>query len=173
MFIDVTEIRKFPGGTWHFDLRETVAPIEISGDEVRLDNPLEISLDVKNTGKVLVFTGKVTGATELVCSRCLEKYRYHLDAVFEERFCHVSDVSEVRDEGQDTDDIHIFEGSRIQLDDILNESIVLNIPMKSVCSDKCQGLCAVCGGNLNKNNCGCEVDDIDPRLADLKKFFEV
>ena len=173
MFIDVTEIRKSPGMTFHFDLQETVGPMVNDGDEVRVLKPVDVSLDIKNTGNVLVFTGKIKGETELVCSRCLESYPVHLEAAFEEGFYHASDVTKVGEDGLDPDELHVFEGSRIKLDDIINEIIVVEVPMKSICSESCKGLCAVCGGNLNKNNCGCIVDDIDPRLADLKKFFKV
>jgi uncharacterized protein len=172
MFIDVGEIRKSPERSFHFDLSEIIQPISIGSEEFSFTAPVRLSLDVKNTGRVLVMNGHITGDTELTCSRCLEQYRFQLDTYFEEKFCHVSDISDVTGEGQETGDLHVFENNRIEMDDILLENIVLAVPMKTVCSESCRGLCGICGANLNKNECGCRTDDIDPRLSALKKFFQ-
>jgi uncharacterized protein len=44
-------------------------------------------------------------------------------------------------------------------------------PMKPLCSDGCQGLCTVCGGNLNQQTCTCLNELIDPRLAPLRRLL--
>ena len=41
-----------------------------------------------------------------------------------------------------------------------------------LCNENCKGLCPVCGCNLNVEECSCEVEDIDPRLAVLKDFLK-
>lgn len=172
MFIDVSDIRKSPGRAFHFDFSETVEPLSVGMDEVALAGPVVVSVDVKNTGRVLIFSGHIRSDTKLLCSRCLEYYPYHLDVDFEEKFCHASDVSDITEEGQDIREMHVFEGNRIDIDDMVTENILLSIPMKSICGENCRGLCAICGKNLNVEQCGCKVDDIDPRLSALKKFFE-
>ncbi len=172
MFIDVSEIRKAPGQAFHFDLVDHIQSMAVGNDEIHFREPLKISLDVKNTGRILVFAGKITGDTELVCSRCLENYPFHLEAGFTEEFCHASDMAYVAEDGVETD-IHVFEGNRINIDALISESVLLEIPMKSLCSENCKGLCAICGSNLNKNRCECKDESIDPRLAGLKKFFDV
>lgn len=171
MFIDVGEIRKSSERSFHYDLSEIIQPISVGSEKVSFAAPVKLSLDVKNTGKVLVMNGHITGNTELTCSRCLNNYGFQLDTYFEEKFCHVSDVSYVTGDAQDTGDLRVFENNRIVLDDILMENIVLAIPMKTVCSESCRGLCGTCGANLNKNECGCRTDEIDPRLSALNKFF--
>ena len=45
---------------------------------------------------------------------------------------------------------------------------MLALPMQVVCSEKCKGLCPVCGQDLNKAECGCERKVVDPRLVTLK-----
>ncbi len=172
MFVDVSEIRNSPGHRFHYDLTEEIKPVVVGNDEIRFAKPLVVNLDILNTGKTLVFNGRIKGDTELVCSRCLETYPFHLDAGFTEEFCHASDLAELAESGQDTEEIHVYDGNRIKLEDIIIENIVLGIPMKSVCGENCRGLCAVCGANLNKEECDCKTEDIDPRLAVLQKYFE-
>ena len=52
----------------------------------------------------------------------------------------------------------------------LAEQVMLQIPIKVLCTDACKGLCAHCGMNLNTASCGCHTDFIDERLAVLKKL---
>ncbi|MHB9094875.1 MAG: YceD family protein [Eubacteriales bacterium] len=172
MFIDVSQIRKSPGQSYHFDLTEAIVPLAVGNDEIHFRAPVKVSMDIKNTGKVLDFSGNLQADTELICSRCLEGYAFHLDTDFKEQFCHESDLEAVTGEGLDTADMHIFDTNRIKLDDLLNEIILLGIPMRCVCNDNCKGLCAVCGANLNDKNCNCIKEDIDPRLGVLKKYFD-
>jgi len=172
MFIDVSGIRKSPVNEFHFNLQGEFPDIGSGDKEVRAQNPVEISLDIKKSGRILVFSGKIRGQTELVCSRCLERYIYQVDTGFSEMFCHVSDRAEVAEEGLNTDDIHFFESNRIELNELIREIILLGIPMKLVCRANCQGICAGCGTDLNKETCDCKSEDIDPRLEGLKKFFD-
>ncbi|MBR3961677.1 MAG: DUF177 domain-containing protein, partial [Clostridia bacterium] len=40
------------------------------------------------------------------------------------------------------------------------------------CSEDCRGLCSNCGANLNGGDCGCNVKQIDPRLAKLAELLD-
>jgi uncharacterized protein len=61
-----------------------------------------------------------------------------------------------------------YSGDEIDLSELLRESLLLELPMRPLCSDDCVGLCSVCGKNLNQGPCGCVHDDVDPRWAVLK-----
>ncbi len=50
---------------------------------------------------------------------------------------------------------------------LLYEQLQLNIPMRQLCREDCAGLCPTCGANRNAGECGCEVDDADPRWSAL------
>jgi uncharacterized metal-binding protein YceD (DUF177 family) len=53
----------------------------------------------------------------------------------------------------------------------LREQILLTLPMHPLCRPDCKGLCSTCGHNLNEGPCNCSTEEIDPRLADLKKLL--
>ncbi len=65
-------------------------------------------------------------------------------------------------------DAELFNGKTIDLDPIVREQVLLALPLSVVCRDDCKGLCAVCGQNLNDDECGCERKVLDPRLMALK-----
>ena len=55
----------------------------------------------------------------------------------------------------------------LETDPILIEQLQLNIPMKPLCREDCQGLCPVCGADRNAGACSCEESTADPRWAAL------
>jgi len=69
-------------------------------------------------------------------------------------------------------DMYPSEGKKLDISRALNDNIILNLPMKHLCSEQCRGLCSKCGANLNEVQCGCSDDSIDPRMEGLSKFFE-
>ena len=81
-----------------------------------------------------------------------------------------------RDDGReargDEEDIILFDGHEVELDDIVRDRFLMNLSGRYLCRDDCKGLCPVCGHNLNEGDCGCNREYIDPRwqaLADIMK----
>ncbi len=54
----------------------------------------------------------------------------------------------------------------------MREQFYLALPMKPLCREDCQGLCVVCGANLNRATCDCKLEWDDPRLAALPFVLE-
>ena len=69
-------------------------------------------------------------------------------------------------------EITYVDGDELDADELLLEQLRLNVPMRSVCSDDCRGLCPRCGINRNLETCDCDQVAVDPRwevLRDLEK----
>jgi uncharacterized protein len=66
-------------------------------------------------------------------------------------------------------DAEPFDGKTIELDPIIREQVLLALPLSVLCRDECKGLCAVCGTDLNEQDCGhAGKKEVDVRLAKLK-----
>jgi len=61
-----------------------------------------------------------------------------------------------------------YQGESIDLEEILREQVILALPMYPRCGESCQGLCPVCGVNLNEKSCSCEREEVDPRWVALR-----
>ncbi len=48
----------------------------------------------------------------------------------------------------------------------------LELPAKVLCKEDCEGLCVVCGGNLNQTKCNCKRNIGANTLEDLKKLLD-
>ena len=128
--------------------------IDFRNKEIEVEGPLKISLDVLKAENSFVLTGKIVGDLILECSRCLKEFTYPIDV-------EISDELFI----EDIEDLH-----NVDIFPILVSDIILEIPIKPLHDEDCQGLCPVCGQNLNEGDCDCEVETVDPRLAKLKDF---
>ncbi len=66
----------------------------------------------------------------------------------------------------------VGENGFIDLAPLVRELAWLSVPIRPICKEDCQGLCMECGHNLNLGDCGCEEEDIDPRLTMLKQLLD-
>ena len=59
--------------------------------------------------------------------------------------------------------------SVLELEEILQEQILLTLPMQRVCSETCKGICPGCGKNRNESACDCK-PVADDRWGALRKL---
>lgn len=132
------------------------------------------------SGGVLL-EGRFSAPLAAPCKRCLADVLLALPVSFtlnliarkraQEELGPIEDDERAESAGSfdlDQADQEFFDGKTIDLDPILREQVLLALPMNVVCSEDCQGLCPMCGQNLNEGKCGCEPKTVDPRFAVLK-----
>ena len=102
----------------------------------------------------------------LECVRCLTDFQQSLDVIFTELYAFSKRY--VTDSG-----LLMPESGIIDLNPVLREYILLEIPISPLCRLDCKGLCPICGNNFNESTCNHEEDSVDPRLAALKKLLDV
>jgi uncharacterized protein len=160
MKIDLTKIpaegKKFnfmlPVGWWKPDS---------NGDRiVGLEGPLSASITIYPAGKRMVVEGTISAMLVLRCDRCLEEYGWGLS----EKFRISISLSQFRGEGEvelmeEDLNLDFMDGVLLDSDQILKEQLILHVPMKTLCSPECKGLCPVCGCNLNISTCSCSSGD--------------
>ncbi len=123
---------------------------------------------VSTTEDGVVVDGKMTGLTQLSCSRCLDDYWQPIKINFTEMFS-----SNSLEEGTETLGVQPLpvDGS-IDLTPILRDYTSLDIPIRQVCREDCKGFCPTCGLNLNEGDCGHRQESIDPRMEGLKALLD-
>ena len=154
-----------------FIMNELVLPEDIS-----LERPLEISLDVGSEDNLITVEGDVEVHLVSNCARCLKEVPFTLNVVIDEKIINEEDLVHFDYLSQETidEEYRVIDNFNFNLDlaDIVSEKINLVLPYRVLCSETCKGFCPVCGINLNKENCNCKNEQIDPRLAILAEFKE-
>ncbi|WDC84034.1 DUF177 domain-containing protein [Caloramator sp. mosi_1] len=138
----------------------SLAKIDFNNNEYTFEGPIHIKGTLSKIEDGVVFKGHILAKVKTVCSRCLDEIVKDLNIEFEEEFR----------KSQDELGYKIIDNF-IDITKLIEDNILLNVPLKTLCSESCKGLCPVCGTNLNKSTCSCDTQIIDPRLEKLKNFF--
>jgi len=67
-------------------------------------------------------------------------------------------------------EISYYPGSGLELADVLQEQVLLAVPLKIVCKPDCKGLCPSCGRNRNLETCDCAEKTKTPDGRDCRIF---
>lgn len=157
MVIDVSSILKEFGRK--IDIN---GELEINDADYTFDGPVKISGSIYNNGQSLAFKANCSGVLKTQCARCLKDIDVSVKFPIDENL-----IQNNEDAVSDDEDVILFEGYTVEIDDIVANSFLLNTPMRYLCSEDCKGLCQTCGADLNEGECGCNQDYIDPRWSGL------
>ncbi len=134
---------------------------------------VDVSASLRKARQSILFAGTLGTVMETQCSRCLETTHVDLQSSFNYTLLPEVPLAEVKEDAElKTEDLEVgyYAGEVLDLDPIIFEQIMLQLPMKVLCQELCKGLCPRCGINLNMESCACRSDFIDERLAVLKNF---
>jgi uncharacterized protein len=67
---------------------------------------------------------------------------------------HIAGISEIELSEEDLD-VDFIQGNYLDVDQTVREQVIVNVPMKSLCTEGCKGICPICGRNLNEERCSC------------------
>jgi uncharacterized protein len=133
--------------------------------------PVDVDLTLIGKEKEFKIVGSFSTKLLMSCHRCLNTYelpiRHDLDLVFIPRD-QMPDEMDVELADEDMNIASYLDS--IDLCQVIDEQVVLSLPMKSLCAEDCKGLCQHCGKNLNEGPCGCSSQEVDGRLAALKEI---
>ena len=169
MKIDLSSVIKVTGAEVKFDDTVGFGNAEFLGESYVFDAPLAVVGRIYNNGQSLTLEADVRGSMKTECARCLDELETDVEFSVNEL------LSQRKESQEDAEDIILFDGYEIELDDIIADHFLMNVSGRYLCSDDCKGLCPQCGTNLNKGECNCKTEYIDPRwqaLADILKNSE-
>ncbi len=105
----------------------------------------------------------------LACSRCAERYTDKQQISHQVILAKTENGWEIDDETLEMDVVSL-ENSTLNIYELLRQLLILKQEMRPLCNEDCEGLCAVCGANLNNEQCDCNTEEEDPRWAKLKSL---
>lgn len=146
-------------------------PLESANFKLRA--PVRASLSIARTEAEIFVRGEAEISLELLCSRCVKTFAkdmvldinaiYRPIAEFRKEDTHEVCEAEL--------DLAFYEGDELDIDELLKEQIMLNIPMQPLCTESCKGICPRCGTDLNIVDCKCEHINTESRLEMLKNLL--
>lgn len=121
---------------------------------------------VSKNGSELEIEYQISGSITYECSRCLENVTVPFT-----KLVHKPIIRSMPEDSSDEEDWYLSEDHLLNLELIVTDEILMDLPYQTLCSNECKGLCPNCGVNMNHETCSCSNEKIDPRLEILKNFF--
>ncbi len=135
-----------------------------------------VDLDLIRTGNNIQISGLAEIDLKPSCHRCAEGFERHAAVTIQTTLAPQQEMHFTEGEEQElaVDDVSFafYKGEEIELGAIVREALVLDIPIRYLCSESCKGLCPQCGMNLNTGQCACATKTGDPRFAVLKDLLK-
>ena len=145
---------------------------EIVEEDVILLLPLHADITIKKIGEEVYVKGKIKTLISFVCSRCLVPFEFPVDSLFD--LVYIPEELEAAREELSGEDLNssFYYSRQIDLKEVVIEQLNLTFPIKPLCSETCQGICPICGKNINSGECSCVTKDSESRLEKLKIFLK-
>ncbi|MEE9443833.1 MAG: DUF177 domain-containing protein [candidate division Zixibacteria bacterium] len=133
---------------------------------------LQVEMDIILSDNIYYCQGQVKCDAKLECSRCLEPYSESLNGRIDFSIQELSDKHPVdTDEVPENEILLTSVTKEIDISQPIREALILEIPLKPICAESCRGLCSLCGGNKNVQQCDCRIENADSRWDNLKDLL--
>ncbi len=156
----VADLVKRPGSARSVVLDEPVDGLVVAGSRVAADDPVHLELDLERILEGLVVRGTVEARWAGACARCVQPVAGSVVVAVDELFERDPVEGETYQLAHDT----------IDLEPLVRDTILLELPQAPLCRPDCAGLCPTCGVDRNDTECECTDDDLDPRWAALRSL---
>ena len=160
--IDVSDLVGHPGASREQRLTGTLDGLATEVASVPDDAPIEADLLLESVLEGILVSGSLRGTFRLTCSRCLTGFEAPFDVAVSELF--------VPEPDPDADDYRLDPETGVATEQMARDAIGVQMPFSPLCRVDCLGLCEVCGGNRNLDECPGH-RDVDPRFAVLSGLF--
>ncbi|HUX07965.1 MAG TPA: DUF177 domain-containing protein [Acidobacteriota bacterium] len=153
-------------------------PIPMGGqrrplDEVSYAGPVDVDFTLVGKDRDVKLTGTFSTRLMLTCYRCLARFEHVVEQELDLLFIPRDSMPDEIDVELADEDMNIASYLEvIDLAQVIDEQVVLALPMKILCDENCRGICPKCGADLNKITCSCGTEAVDDRLLVLKDIKE-
>jgi len=159
--VNVGPLRRGGEHATHASRSGPLADLGVTG--ARVPDQADIAIDAlleMASGHSMLVTGTITAPWEGECRRCLNTATGTLTTLVRELY---EDHPEPNAEAES----YKLKGDELDLEPLVRDAVLLELPQAPLCSESCAGLCPECGIDRNKATCSCETDTTDPRWAAL------
>lgn len=144
--------------------------------EQALLDPIGLDLHLDAVVDGILVRGELSFTLELGCARCLRPQRQHRTVEVVELFQRPRAPDETL--GPDGEELEaepgyvlIDDATAIDLSTMVRDAVLVDLPVRVLCREDCQGLCPTCGADRNETDCGHDAGpDPDPRWGKLAEL---
>ncbi len=133
--ISIEDLENMPSKSLDFHFEDKI-------EGLNCVTPITSDLEIKSLGEFIEVSGNVKGILKLECDLCLKEFEYPIDFSIDEMYAKHSLMDDYGPEtelkeGQFITDLNGED--KIDIYDLLYQSVILNLPNKKVCGINCNG----------------------------------
>src|ERR1700691_2072940 len=163
----VARLRRVPGTRVQEERRgpleaaEVIVPFRAADSRIPAGSEVVCDLALESYFGGVMVTGTIRARWEGLCSRCTVPVDGELFVAGRARFCDEAPAGR-----PDYEDAYGIADDLVDLEPMLLDALVPELPLAPLCGADCAGLCQHCGTDRNESSCDC-VAPVDPRWANL------
>ncbi|WP_375431184.1 DUF177 domain-containing protein [uncultured Friedmanniella sp.] len=162
LVLDTRELGRRAGGMKVVQATaEAPADLGIAVIGVPPGSPVELDVRLESVVEGVLVTGIATVEVRGECVRCLGEVSDSMEIDIQELFVYPGNEAE-------EDEASRLEGDLLDLEPLLRDGVVLDLPFRPLCREDCEGLCVECGANLNLVPDHTHEASLDPRWEKLR-----
>jgi uncharacterized protein len=130
-------VNQVPAGGLYLEEEVNSGELDLETDLIKFRSPLKLSARINRITNALTVDLNIKAVLFADCSRCLVEFEWEFN--------------------KDVQLHYPLESSTtfIDLTPDIREEVILDYPIKALCSLSCKGLCVKCGKNKNEGGCNC------------------
>lgn len=171
MKIDLSSIIDKTENFIHLDGSLNLDSLDLGGRIVTVVGPIMYEGNIYRIAGQMAIDINITYRYKEACHRCLKPTTNDVKTTLSGKLAKGDYGDEEIEEDSGYNDIFFYENDVLDIEEYILNQVLFSLPMKSLCSSDCKGLCPNCGIDLNNEECNCNQENIDPRFEKLKNFF--
>jgi uncharacterized protein len=162
--IDVRDLLGQPGTSREVHVQGTLEDLGTELAGVPADRPLEADLLLESIVEGILVSGRVRATMQLRCARCLKDFEAALDVEVSELYVTAPDP--------DGEQYPLDPEGSLEPEQMVRDTVGVELPFSPLHSPDCLGLCPVCGGDRNLGECPGDHPQTDTRWAGLDAVLD-
>ncbi len=169
MLIDLSELLSLEGKVKNIEIPIEMDVYKTHAGEYEIVSKKPIGCTFTSLGeKKILIDSDIEVEINMPCDRCLGDVKNKIIINTSKEV----DLGETDFERREAlDELDYVSGTVFDAEKFAYGEILVNLPMKVLCSENCKGICNRCGTNLNHKSCGCDTTELDPRMAKALEVF--
>ena len=129
-------------------------------------SPVELEIRLESVTEGIYVSGTAHAALAGECARCLDPLTDEITVEIAELFAYPDSVT---DETTDADELPRVADDQVDVEQIVRDALVLDLPLSPLCRPDCAGLCVECGEKWADLAPDHGHETLDPRWAALRE----
>jgi uncharacterized protein len=129
-------------------------------------SPIELQVQLESVTEGVYASGTIRAALVGECSRCLDEFTDEVTERFGELYAYPDSIT---DETTGEDELPRVVDEHVDVEQLVRDALLGDLPMAPLCSPDCRGLCSECGEKWADVPPDHGHETLDPRWAALRE----